>query len=150
MYWIPLVLVALSAAGIALGAGHAREQKAPLNVIRLMESGRARLRLMLSRIEREPAPEQIMGAMCYEPVALPSRADYVCPVCGGRTLYGYPEGYFVLESIPPMRRIIEEMDGNGFFCATLEETYCSICHPGDRERVEIGRASCRERVFLTV
>lgn len=134
MYWIPLVLVALSAAGIALGVGHAREQKGPLNVIRLLESGRARLRLMLSRIEREPAPEQIMGAMCYEPASPPNRADYVCPVCGGRTLYGYPEGYFVLESIPSMRRIIEEMDGNEFFSATLEETYCSVCHPGDSER----------------
>jgi len=135
VYWIPLILVALSAAGIALGAGHVREHKGPLSVVRLMESGRVRLRLMLSRIEREPAPDQIMGAMCYEPAALPNRADYVCPVCGGRTLYGYPEGYFVLESIPPMRRVVEEIDGNGFFSATLEETYCSICHPGDRERV---------------
>jgi hypothetical protein len=114
---------------MALGVGHHREQKGPLNIIRLLESGRTRLRLMLSRIEREPAPDQIMGAMCYEPMAVPNRADYVCPVCGERTFYGYPDGYFILESIPPMRRIIEEMQGNGFFSATLEETYCSVCHP---------------------
>ncbi|MFO7627703.1 MAG: hypothetical protein R6V62_10615 [Candidatus Fermentibacteraceae bacterium] len=134
MYWIPLVLVVLSAAGVAFGVGHAREQKGPLNIIRLLESGRSRLRLMLFRIEREPAPDQIMGAMCYEPAAVPNRADYVCPVCGERTLYGYPEGYFILESIPPMRRIIEEMEGNDFFSATLGETYCSVCHPGNEVR----------------
>jgi len=134
VYWISLVLVALSAAGVALGVGHHREQKGPLNIIRILESGRTRLRLMLSRIEREPAPDQIMGAMCYEPMAVPNRADYVCPVCGERTLYGYPEGYFILESIPPMRRIIEEMEGNDFFSATLEETYCGVCHPGDSLR----------------
>jgi len=134
VYWIPLVLVALSAAGVVLGVGHHREQKGPLNIIRMLESGRTRLRLMLARIEREPAPDQIMGAMCYEPVATPNRADYVCPVCGERTLYGYPEGYFILESIPPMRRIIEELEGNGFFSATLEETYCSVCHTGNAAR----------------
>lgn len=134
MYLVPLVLVVLSAAGIALGAGHAREQKGPLSIARLWESGRTRLRLMLSRIEREPAPDQIMGAMCYEPVAVPNRADYICPVCGERTLYGYPEGYFILESIPPMRRMIEEMADNGFFSASLEETYCSVCHTGNAAR----------------
>ncbi len=129
MYWIPLVLVVLSAAGVALGFGHSREQKGPLSIIRLLESSRGRLRMMLSRIEREPAPDQIMGAMCYEPAALPDRADYVCPACGGRTLYGYPEGYFILESLPSMRRIIAEMAGNGFFNASLEETFCGFCHP---------------------
>lgn len=134
MYWIPLVLVALSAAGIAMGIGHHREQKGPLNIIRLLESSRTRLSMMLSRVEREPAPDQIMGAMCYEPMAVPNRADYVCPVCGERTLYGYPDGYFILESIPPMRRIIEEIEGNEFFSATLEEMYCSACHPDNGVR----------------
>lgn len=134
MYLIPLVLLVLSAAGIAIGAGHHREQKGPLNIIRILESGRTRLRLMLSRIEREPAPDQIMGAMCYEPMSVPNRADYVCPVCGERTIYGYPEGYFILESIPPMRRVIEEIEGNDFFSATLEETYCGVCHTGNGVR----------------
>lgn len=134
MNWLPLVLAAVSAAGIALGAVHARDVKNPLKVIRLLEDGRARLRLMLLRLEREPAPEQIMGAMCYEPVATPDRADYICPVCGGRTLYGYPEGYFIYESLPQIRRIAAELEGNGFFEAALEETYCCLCHPGEDDR----------------
>lgn len=134
MYWIPLILLLLSAAGVAFGVGHAREHKGPLGIIKLLESGRTRLRLMLSRIEREPAPDQIMGAMCYEPIAVPNRADYICPVCGERTLYGYPEGYFILESLPPMRRIIDEIAGNEFFDATLEETFCGVCHTGNAAR----------------
>lgn len=134
MNWLPLAIAAVLAAGVALGAGHSRETRNPLRMMRILEDGRARLRLMLARLEREPAPEQVMGAMCYEPVAMPDRIDYICPVCGERTLYGYPEGYAVYENLPGMRRIITELEGNGLFSATLEETYCGSCHPGLEDR----------------
>ncbi|MFO7627702.1 MAG: hypothetical protein R6V62_10610 [Candidatus Fermentibacteraceae bacterium] len=90
-----------------------------------------KVRLLLSRVEREEAPDFVMGAMCYSPVALPERVEYVCPVCGERTFYGQYEGSFVQWELPAMRRMVEEMEGNGFFELLLEETFCGHCTAGD-------------------
>ncbi len=131
MSWMHVLFIILSAAGIAYGVGHARAQKTPANIVRWIESGRERLRVMLNRLEREPEPEFVMGAMCYEPIALPDRADYICPVCGERTIYGYADAENVQYFLPTMRRMTEEMAGNGFFELSLEETYCSRCFPDE-------------------
>ncbi len=137
MSWMHVLLVILSAAGIAYGVGHARLQKTPTNIVRWIENGRERLTEMLNRLEREPEPRFIMGAMCYEPCAPPERADYICAVCGERTIYGYVDAETVQYFLPTMRRLTEEMAGNGFFEASLEETYCSRCFPGEETVREV-------------
>lgn len=129
MNWITVALIALSATGAV--AGIAIHQKSPLKVLRMLNGGRDRVRLLLSRVEREEAPDFVMGAMCYSPVALPDRVEYICPVCGGRTYYGQYEGSFVQWELPAMRRMLSEMEGNGLFDLSLEETFCSHCAAGD-------------------
>ncbi len=129
MNWMTVLLIALSATGAV--AGIALNQKGPFKVLRMLNGGRDRVRLLLSRVEREDAPDFVMGAMCYSPVALPDRVEYVCPVCGERTLYGQYEGSFVQWELPAMRRMVEEMAGNVFFDLSLEETFCSNCAAGD-------------------
>lgn len=127
MIWMVVALVALS----ATGAGIAMHQRSPHRVLRILQSGRERVRLLLSRVEREDAPDFVMGAMCYSPVALPERVEYICPLCGERTYFGQYEGSFVQWELPAMRRMVSGMEGNGFFEAILEETFCSRCAAGD-------------------
>ncbi len=131
MNWIAVALLALSAAGIAFGVGHAGFLANPMKMVRMMHGGRERLRLLLERVERENAAEYVMGAMCYSTVAPPDRVEYICPVCGERTFYGQSEAARIQWELPAMRRMVEEWSGNGFFEASIEETYCSNCNPAD-------------------
>lgn len=127
MNWLPVALAVLS----ATGAGMAFHCKSPFRVLRIFHDGRERVRQLLSRVEREEAPDFVMGAMCYSPVALPDRVEYICPVCGERTYFGQYEGSFVQWELPAMRRIVSGMEDNGFFEAVLEETFCSHCTGGE-------------------
>lgn len=131
MGWVLVGLLALTAGGIALGVGHGGNRKSPPGVVRIMGCGREKLRLMLSRVEREPAPEPVMGAMCYEPMCLPDRIEYICPSCGGRTLYDGMAGDRISWELPVMRRMVEGFGGNQFFRAFLEEGFCDSCHSGE-------------------
>lgn len=127
MNWLVVALAVLS----ATGAGMALHVKSPFRVLRILRDGRERVRQLLSRVEREEAPDFVMGAMCYSPVALPDRVEYICPVCGERTYFGQYEGSFVQWELPAMRRIVSGMEDNGFFEAVLEETFCSHCAEGE-------------------
>lgn len=129
MNWMTIALITLFATGAV--AGVALHHKTPFKVLRMLQGGRDRVRLLLSRVEREEAPDFVMGAMCYSPMALPDRVEYVCPVCGERTFYGQYEGSFVQWELPAMRRMVEGMEGNGSFEAILEETFCGHCAAGD-------------------
>ncbi len=133
MNWTVLLLTLL-AAGAVFGAGRSGGHGDPPGIMRFMHCSRERLRLMLRRVERSEAPEYVMGAMCYEPVALPDRADYLCPVCGERTVYGFDQAQLIQYDLPAMRRLAAEMEGNGLVEASLEETFCGFCHPGDVPR----------------
>ncbi|MCK5132026.1 MAG: hypothetical protein KAR40_07740 [Candidatus Sabulitectum sp.] len=46
----------------------------------------AQVNFLLARLESEEPPTQTMGVMCYEAMILPSVAEYICPVCGDKTL----------------------------------------------------------------
>jgi hypothetical protein len=131
MNWVALILAVLSAGGIAYGVGQTRLAKSPVSIMKVFSQGRERLRLMLMRLEKEDEPDFCFGAMCYEPMALPERADYLCPVCGTRTVYTYSEAEFILSTLPSMRRIAAELDESGHFRVSLEELLCSECFGED-------------------
>ena len=48
-----------------------------------------------------------MGAMCYDMCMPPPVTEYVCPVCGEKTLYPVPEGHWStpLNSLEDLRRM---------------------------------------------
>ena len=53
---------------------------------------RADIAARLAALARDPAPTDLsQGAMCYDSVGPPVRAEYVCPVCGEKTLYASVE-----------------------------------------------------------
>jgi len=83
---------------------------------------------LLARLEREEAPEPMYGAMCYEMMAAPAVAEYICPVCGEKTLYEDYTTAFIEWELPGARRLVESIDEATDFQVSLDETmYCDFC-----------------------
>jgi len=135
--WVwPVLILALLGTAFGVGRGLFVTGKGPVSVSRLLKGGREGVRLLLERVEREEAPDFIMGAMCYRPAMPPDRVEYICPVCGERTWFAGDVGELLHREAEPMRRAMAELDGNPFFQVLLDETaFCSHCsgalYPGN-------------------
>lgn len=123
--WIVLIPVVLGAA-YGVGRGFSVAGKGSAAVNRVLKGGRESIRLLLERVEREEAPDYIMGAMCYRTAMPPDRVEYICPVCGERTWFAGETGEFLLREAEAMRRAMSELEGNPYFQALLDET--AFCH----------------------
>jgi len=94
---------------------------------------RADIAARLKKLADAPPPKELsMGAMCYEMMAPPERAEYVCPDCGEKTLYanatdgrGIPE--FISWTLPACRESVRKIRD---LAVTLDESaYCAKCSP---------------------
>ncbi len=86
------------------------------------------INFLLARLEREEPPEPVFGAMCYEMMAAPAVAEYICPVCGEKTLYQDNLTPFIEWELEGARRLAESIDAATEFDVTLDETlFCSYC-----------------------
>lgn len=127
---LSILLGAVLALGLVKGVGWMR--KTPLSVTQAVKGGRAHLRMLLHRVEREDPPEVVHGAMCYRVAAPPDREEYLCPACGERTLYGGETARLLHGGLGPVRRLAEELGNTPFFRANLDETsFCSFCSGPD-------------------
>jgi hypothetical protein len=61
---------------------------------------REQVRDLLKKLVNTPAPKDLKSsfAMCYNTAPPPTRADYVCPKCGERTVYDAGD------NVPPLER----------------------------------------------
>lgn len=83
---------------------------------------------LLARLHMMDAPEPVMGAMCYEAMAYPSVAEYICPVCGEKTVYEDYNTSFIEWELQGCRRLVESIDRLTAFPVSLDETmFCSHC-----------------------
>jgi hypothetical protein len=87
---------------------------------------------LLARLESQPAPDVVEGAMCYSAIAAPAVAEYICPVCGEKTIYDYSQSAFIDWELQSFRRFVESIDSNTEFQVTLDERlFCEFCAPED-------------------
>jgi hypothetical protein len=93
--------------------------------------------ILLDRLETTEAPEPVFGAMCYEMVAAPEVAEYVCPVCGEKTVYADYDTEFIECGLQVCRRVFDGIDEAAEMDIRLDESrLCSSCTPaGDVEQV---------------
>lgn len=92
------------------------------------------INFLLARLEREDPPEPVFGAMCYEMMAAPAVAEYICPVCGEKTLYEDYRTAFIEWELEGARRLAESIDAATDFQVILDETlYCDFCSEGSDE-----------------
>ncbi len=112
---------------------------------------------LLARLEREEPPEPVFGAMCYEMMATPAVAEYICPVCGEKTIYEDFNTELIEWELQGARRLAESINEATEFSVILDETlfcdYCSEDPSGDpalllRVTDEEGVETVN-RVFLT-
>ena len=90
----------------------------------------------LKKLAESPAPTNLnMGAMCYKMAGPPDRIEYVCPVCGEKTLYAsdknnvvnYSVIQFIDRDLGPCRIIAKSITKVKI---TLDETqFCRKCDP---------------------
>jgi hypothetical protein len=103
---------------------------------------RTAIRAMLKTLADAPAPKDLaLGAMCYDVAPPPSRADYLCPKCGERTLYDNskakqdkPYETTLVEAveweIPSCRREFAELRKVAGDTITFDESqFCRKCSP---------------------
>ena len=137
MPWMIGLIVLLGGLFLAVQVVRAqgREKEAGITVERMVRASNAEIERMLERIETRPAPEMKMGAMCYDMCMPPPVTEYVCPVCGEKTLYPVPEGHWStpLNSLEDLRRMQAQAQmeaGKRGASVELDETaYCRNCRP---------------------
>ena len=132
MPWIMALIAVLGAAGI-LGITGRTHDGAGSGVrgvsLREMKSmSEKTVDWLLARLKVAEPPEPVMGAMCYD-MAMPMLVDeYVCVVCGEKTVY--PDGSWMLTELPECRSLAEGIDEAVDFDVHLVETsLCSHCEP---------------------
>jgi hypothetical protein len=105
---------------------------------------RGEIRGMLKKLADTPPPKQgkVSFAMCYSTVPPPTRADYICPKCGERTVYDAGEKTSPLEraehgtvevvnwGIKVCRRDVEQLRKVVGGAISLDESqFCRKCSP---------------------
>ncbi|MCX7008778.1 MAG: hypothetical protein NTY53_16275 [Kiritimatiellaeota bacterium] len=85
---------------------------------------------MLQRIATAPAPKPVMGAMCYKPAMPPKVAEYICPICGEKTVFTEREARFIQWELTSCRNLLQEIQKVSGAAVTLDEAACCRkCHP---------------------
>src|SRR5512137_2277649 len=135
---IALVALALVLALSAFGASRLRARSTSVGSSggrllseRLKSMSVREVEKLLARVERSPEPDPTMGAMCYDMAGPPSVAEYVCPVCGEKTVYSDDNTWFLSYELPTARLLLEQAaSASGLDVALDESQFCSSCSPG--------------------
>lgn len=132
---MPGLMVLLVAGVLACCAGYLRVSASrPRETLsqKLMKTSRDDLVVMLRAVETADEPPAVMGAMCYRVATLPEVVEYVCPVCGEKTVY--PEGYAPssLQDLEETRAEFAALDAVTEIDISLDETpLCGCCGAAD-------------------
>jgi len=87
----------------------------------------------LKKLSESPPPKDLkMGAECYKVAMPPDRAEYLCPVCGERTLFVSEKGRntdaaFITRELADCRRLVKEI--KGLEVSLDESQFCRKCSP---------------------
>ena len=92
------------------------------------------INILLAKLEIEEPPEPVMGAMCYEAMAYPLVAEYICPVCGEKTIYNDSQTGFIEWELQGCRRMVDTINEYTEFDISLDETlFCDFCSESSDE-----------------
>ncbi len=132
---ILLLVLAVSAAGAA-GARGLSKRSTAVTAAGMKSMTVREVTHLLEAVAKEPEPEFVMGAMCYAAMPIPEIAEYVCPVCGEKTVYGAGGTPYILWQIDTARSLVEAIRASGTLDVALDETsFCSACAPDSVEPV---------------
>jgi hypothetical protein len=134
-----LIVSVIAATGLILGffgcfsGSHVKseistdQQNDPRDSIR-RQLTREELREKMVKLAVKKVPDNLsQGAMCYKVAGPQSRAEYVCPVCGKKTLYTDDNGWFINGNLSECRRIAASLVEIN--CKLDESQFCKHCTP---------------------
>jgi hypothetical protein len=100
------------------------------------------LKARLEKLSKSPPPKNLkMGAMCYELAGPPDRIDYVCPVCGEKTLYARDDrnrgslNFFLSYQLQGCREMGKKLKDLNIVLD--EHEFCRKCSPATKTPVLI-------------
>ncbi len=127
-FLVIVILAVVSLAGASTLAHIRRKAPVVITAGKIGSMSRDQVLTLLSEVEKSKEPVPVMGAMCYEPVAVPNVMEYVCPECGGKTLYELYDDYYELEAVAEGRVLFAELQGLTSLSMSLDESsYCDFC-----------------------
>jgi len=87
----------------------------------------------LKELKNKPIPTELStGAMCYKVAMPPDRIDYICPVCGEKTLYLKNPAFPILKELPSMRSLVKPLEKYGIVLD--ERALCKKCQTQTSEK----------------
>lgn len=121
-------LIAFSVQGCRYSKPAGNSNTDPVVTVQQVDSmSRAQIERMLQTLQQQKAPKPTMGAMCYDMAGPPPTADYVCPVCGQKTVYSTDTSFIAWE-LDGCRREFEQMTKIGDLKMALDESsFCAQC-----------------------
>ncbi|MEA3266267.1 MAG: hypothetical protein U9P42_04920 [Candidatus Fermentibacteria bacterium] len=134
--WYAAAIIALVIVSTAAGMARNKKNEGTRSGTQLAETGiysyralsRTEINLLLSKLELTEPPEPVMGAMCYAPMALPSSTEYICPICGEKTIYDSSFASFIDWELASCRRMADNINLNTEFDVLLDESlFCDFC-----------------------
>jgi hypothetical protein len=82
----------------------------------------------MALLAQKKVPDELsQGAMCYKTAATPNRAEYICPVCGHKTIYNDYMAVFINRDLQECRSIAASL--TEIECKLDESQFCQKCHP---------------------
>lgn len=113
--------------GQTLRVDHRLQTMAPRDSIN-GKSSREEIEKKLTKLAKSPAPTSLKpGAMCYDMAGPPERVEYVCPICGEKTLYTDDKTYFIFYDLQTCRTAITSIEGLDI--RLDEKQFCKKCSP---------------------
>jgi hypothetical protein len=124
-------LIAFSMQGCRGSSKPSGKSSDPIVTVQQVDSmSRIKIEKMLEELQKQRAPKRTLGAMCYDVAGPPPTAEYVCPVCGHKTLYSKGETAFVTWELGACRREFDQMEKVNDFKMVLDESsFCAQCSP---------------------
>lgn len=130
-----LIIISVVVLGVLVGAGCkiSTNKKQGTDLINnLNDSGmiysKSDIEKKLKELAKsKPKNLETIGAMCYEMAMPPERAEYVCTVCGEKTIYTIENAEFISWYLPSCRDMVTKLKSVN---AVLDESqYCKDCSP---------------------
>jgi len=84
-------------------------------------------KMLLDLSKSNPKNLESMGAMCYDMAAPPQRAEYICPICGEKTLYENNYTTLISWELQQMRELVNNI--KSISCKLDESQFCRSCSP---------------------
>ena len=132
---IMILVVTFLVAGIGLRKSFSKQDvSSQVTSQKIIASSHGEIEDMLMQIDRKDAPEEKMGAMCYD-IAPPSEyLEYICPIDGEKTVYNTLKdstAYWIAENIVEMRRLIKQLNSETKLAEFEldERRLCHTCFP---------------------